>query len=240
MSASARETRSVIALAVVLVVVFGITKLMSPTVAAPRRPPSGPLGPLETITPEARAGTLRIGAGVDPADEAWIRAAIANARPEAQQLIAEVDGVVTVDTSLNRPGTPVQSHALGFMIMLPGGAQVSLDVTRLDGDRVIDRDAVVLHELGHVIDALLVSDAVMKQLDAGIPTVDTCAPAPVAPGKSCKAVEERFADTFAKWALGGRASLAGAGYGIPMPASIEDWGRPLGLLAAEVTIKAGG
>jgi hypothetical protein len=50
-------------------------------------------------------------------------------------------------------------------------------------------------------------------------------------------VEERFADTFAKWALGGRISLAGSGYGIPAPASIEDWGAPLGLLAAQLNTR---
>ena len=45
------------------------------------------------------------------------------------------------------------------------------------------------------------------------------------------------ADTFAKWALRGRISLAGSGYGIPAPASIEDWGRPLGLLAAQLNAR---
>jgi hypothetical protein len=35
-------------------------------------------------------------------------------------------------------------------------------------------------------------------------------------------------------------SLAGSGYGIPLPASIEDWGQPLGLLAAQLTIRARG
>ena len=44
-------------------------------------------------------------------------------------------------------------------------------------------------------------------------------------------MEERFADTFAKWALNGAVSEVGAGYGIATPASIEDWGAPLGRLA---------
>jgi hypothetical protein len=54
----------------------------------------------------------------------------------------------------------------------------------------------------------------------------------------CTAVEERFAETFAKWALSGRVSIAGDGYGIPTPASLEDWGAPLGLLAAKLTVNA--
>ena len=57
------------------------------------------------------------------------------------------------------------------------------------------------------------------------------------PTGACTAVEERFADTFAKWALRGRISLAGSGYGIPAPASIEDWGPPLGLLAAQLSAR---
>ena len=48
---------------------------------------------------------------------------------------------------------------------------------------------------------------------------------------------QRFADTFAKWALRGRISLAGSGYGIPAPASIEDSGAPLGLLAAQLNAR---
>jgi hypothetical protein len=44
------------------------------------------------------------------------------------------------------------------------------------------------------------------------------------------APEELFADTFAKWALSGAMSV-GSGYGVPMPASIEGWGQPLGALA---------
>jgi hypothetical protein len=115
---------------------------------------------------------------------------------------------------------------------------VSLDVTKLDGDRAIDRNVVVLHELGHVVDFLLLPDETIKQLDAGIPQVGTCDSWAAEPTGACTAIQERFADTFAKWALGGRYSLAGSGYGIPMPASIEDWGQPLGLLAARLDIEA--
>jgi hypothetical protein len=77
----------------------------------------------------------------------------------------------------------------------------------------------VLHELGHVVDYALVAPELGRQLDAAIP------PDPAV-------VEERFADTFAKWALRGSVSIAGAGYRIPTPSSLEDWGAPLGALAA--------
>ena len=108
-------------------------------------------------------------------------------------------------------------------------ATVALDVRRLDGDRAIDRPMVVLHELGHVIDLLLVDDDLMRQLDAGIPPAGPCQAA-VDYG-ACTAIEERFADTFAKWALNGAVSEVGAGYGIAMPASIENWGAPLAQIA---------
>jgi hypothetical protein len=94
----------------------------------------------------------------------------------------------------------------------------------------------VLHELGHVVDELLISDQLMKRLDAGIPAVGTCSEWSAEPNGACARVTERFADTFAKWALGGRVSLAGSGYGIPAPASLEDWGRPLSRLATQLTL----
>ena len=169
-----------------------------------------------------------------PGDKAWILAAIASARPEAQTLIGEIDGLVEIRTDL------AGGDAIGLAEMSAGQAVVSFDVEALDGERAIDRGVVVLHELGHVVDYLLVSEALLTQLDASIPTVGTCESSSAEPTGACTAVEERFADTFAKWALGGRVSLAGSGYGIQTPASIEDWGQPLGLLAAEATIKARG
>ncbi len=52
----------------------------------------------------------------------------------------------------------------------------------------------------------------------------------------CTAPEERFADTFAKWALRGAVSLAGAGYSVASPASLEDWGAPLARLAIDIDV----
>ena len=51
-----------------------------------------------------------------PGDRAWIRAAIARARPEAARLIAEVDGLVRVGT-FAATGTTLgvtRSHERGF------------------------------------------------------------------------------------------------------------------------------
>jgi hypothetical protein len=172
------------------------------------------------VTESARAGGLRYAPGVRRGDRAWIEAALARARPEAARLIAEVDGLITVGTFTDA-GTTLgitRSHARGFT--------VDVNVTHLDGRLAGDRATVVLHELGHVIDFALVPADVGRTLDVAIPRGGPCGLA-----IDCDRPEERFADTFAKWALHGAVSAAGAGYGIPAPASIEDWGAPLSRIA---------
>jgi hypothetical protein len=183
------------------------------------------------VSAEARAATLTFAPSVKPADRAWIMAAIQSARPEAQRLIAEIDGLVQIRTDLP-PG-----EAIGLATMSEEGAVVNFDVASLNGHRALDRNVVVLHELGHVIDFQLVSDELVASLDQKIPRVGTCDASAALPTGACTVTEERFADTFAKWALRGRISLAGSGYGIPAPASIEDWGAPLGLLAARLSAR---
>jgi hypothetical protein len=178
----------------------------------------------------ARERTLRFAPEMRDADRAWVRAAIASARPEARRLIDEVDGAVEV--------SPQQRglDAIGMAHLSEDRALITLDTAALNADRALDRNVVVLHELGHVIDYMLVPDALVERLDAGIPR-DPCRSTVDHIG-ACTAVEERFADTFAKWALGGAVSMAGSGYGIPTPASIEDWGAPLGELAARLTVES--
>jgi hypothetical protein len=168
------------------------------------------------VSGDARAATLTFAPGVAPGDRAWILQAVARARPEAARLVAEVDGLVVVGT-FAAPGSTLgitRGHERGFT--------VDLNVAYLDGERVADRATVVLHELGHVVDFALVPAALNAQLDARVPRGGPCGEA-----IDCDRIEERFADTFAKWALNGAVSEVGAGYGIPTPASIEDWGAPL-------------
>jgi hypothetical protein len=189
-----------------------------------------------SISSEVRAATMTFDPGAAPGDRAWILNAIATARPEAQRLIAEVDGMVEVRTDLNAPGAsygPGTEMAIGMTAMKGNQALITLDVRELDGERAIDRNMVVLHEFGHVIDYALADDALVNQLDAGIPPAGTCNGTSDGIG-ACTAIPERFADTFAKWALRGRFSLAGSGYGIPTPPSLEDWGMPLSRLAAQL------
>jgi hypothetical protein len=209
-------TLRIIGLVIVAAIVLAI--------AQSRAPADGVLttsdGDTVEITDEARAAGLRYAASVTPAQREWIAAAIARARPEAARLIAEVDGLVTIGTFSE------QAETLGITRSHERGFTVDFNVARLDGDRALDRATVVLHELGHVVDFALVKKELNEQLDAQIPRGGPCGHA-----VDCDRIEERFADTFAKWALHGAVSEVGAGYGIPMPASIEGWGAPLARLA---------
>jgi hypothetical protein len=177
------------------------------------------------VKPADRAAGLTFD-GVAPADRAWIEAAIAQARPEAATLIDEVDGLVTITTT-SEPNAPWVG------VTGPTGDRytVGLNLAYLDGERAADRDVTVLHELGHVVDFMLLDDAERDRMAAEVPVTGACFTADTG---DCAAPAERFADTFAKWALRGAVSTVGAGYGVPMPASIEDWGAPLGVLAARL------
>jgi hypothetical protein len=181
----------------------------------------------QEVSADVRSQGLRFAPGVSERDRAWILAAIAAARPEARTLIDEVDGTVEVRTHTD------QGDTIGWAQSNAEGSVISVDTAALNGDRALDRNVVVLHELGHVIDYVLVPDELVAQLDASVPRDADCPP-----DDACAYREERFADTFAKWALRGAVSLAGSGYGIPTPASIEDWGAPLGRLAVEVRVSA--
>jgi hypothetical protein len=165
--------------------------------------------------------------GVAPGDRAWIAASVAEARPEAATLIRHAIGRVTFRTTY-------QPHALWAGLTLARGDDytVELNLSFLDSRRGVEmRDDVVLHELGHVVDFAEVPDETVDRLAAEVPVTGTC----LTPDTGdCTAPQERFADTFAKWALRGAVSVAGAGYSIPMPASLEDWGAPLGTLAAQI------
>jgi hypothetical protein len=179
------------------------------------------------ITPEMRAGGLRFGPEVTAADRAWVLEAIAHARPEAQRLVQEVDGLVTIHTAGSGP-------MMGLTESQPDGFRVWLNVARLNGSRRLDRDVTVLHELGHVIDFALIPDALDRTLDAAIPRGGHCDQQNGVVYGDCAPAEERVADTFAKWALGGAVSAVGSGYAISNPPSLDDWGLPLVTLAASL------
>jgi hypothetical protein len=211
---------------ILAIVAFGaiLIATVTPVVEEQRAKADGRLttsdGDTVDITDEARAAGIRFAPAVAEADRQWIMGAIARARPEAARLIAEVDGLIVVGT-FQQGGT-----TLGITRGNERGFTVDLNTAYLNGERLLDRATVVLHELGHVVDFALVKKDLNAQLDAQIPRGGPCGQA-----VDCDRIEERFADTFAKWALQGAVSELGAGYGIPMPRSIEDWGAPLAQLA---------
>ena len=182
------------------------------------------------ITPAERDATARYSPAVPVPDRAWIEAAIASARPEAQRLIAEVDGLVDYQVHRGDPVGVTRSR------ISPGGASfaISFDVASLDGERRQDRAVTVLHEYGHAIDLALVPQKTNDALEAGIPRSGPCGNYGGTLTGSCAEPAERFADTFAKWALRGSVSAAGAGYGVASPPSLEDWGAPLAALSIQL------
>jgi hypothetical protein len=179
----------------------------------------------------APSGGLTFSDTFPEADQAWVLAAIAKTRPEARVLIEAIGGRTTIEPFFEPYG-----YWLGWAGPRTGPLyDVRLNLGKLDGERTIDRTAVTVHELGHVVDYALVPDDLRDRLAAQVPRSGTC-PTPFL--ADCASPEERFADTFAKWALRGEVSITGAGYSLPAPASLEDWGAPLARLAVELQVAA--
>jgi hypothetical protein len=85
-------------------------------------------------------------------------------------------------------------------------------------------------ELGHVIDHALLTDDVTAALDAGIPAGLGCEEGKLG---GCANREERFAESFAKWALDDIGVNLEIGYKVPPPSPpLAVWGAPLARLAA--------
>jgi hypothetical protein len=170
-----------------------------------------------------RAG-LSFAAGTADGDRQAVLAAVASARPEAARLIGLVDGLVDVSVG------PVGPGAVGLMHSEPGGRfAVQLDlgaVSRSYGQRGVT--ALVLHELGHVVDRALVPAAMAAALDAGIPRGWGCDDGVTG---TCAPTAERFAESFWKWATGDIGIGMWLGYKVPPPGpSLDAWGAPLAAL----------
>ena len=181
-------------------------------------------GALPKIKADARSATFTYGPSVSPGDRAAIEAAITSARPEAQRLIGIVDGLTTLDVS------PPQGGAAGTATDLGDRYAIMLDLASVSamGPRAVSR--LVLHELAHVVDWTLVSDELLAELDAQVPEGWVCEEGRVG---SCAAREERFAETFAKWATGDIGVDIYLGYKVPPPnVPLDAWGTPLSGLGA--------
>ena len=123
--------------------------------------------------------------------------------------------------------------ALGTTTDRGGRYDVVLDVAQVQaqlGERGVDR--LVLHELGHVIDGAVVGAALDQALDAQMPPGYACPPGERT--SACAPREERFAETFAKWATGDIGFNLNIGYAVAPPVvPLDRWGEPLAALGVE-------
>jgi hypothetical protein len=196
----------------------------APAVATPAPAPTVASRPTAVPSP-APTSTKPEWVGVMPGDRRWIEAAIARARPEAAALIRRVIGRVTFRTAL-RPGV----NWAGQTSVRGDRYQVVLNQWDVDSPPGRPTRAfVVLHELGHVVDFAEVPDDTFNRLVEEVPEHGPCTRTNRG---GCANQLERFADTFAKWALRDPGP-PGVGYQLPAPASLDDWGAPLARLAQE-------
>jgi hypothetical protein len=193
-------------------------------IAKSQRTSHAPSGP-PPITAAQRADGLHFDPTVAEADRQAVLAAIASARPEARALVDDVDGLVDMSVG------PTGAQSVGMTQQIgPARYHVTLDlgtVSRRYGQRGIAR--LALHELGHVVDFALVPDSLMEVLDSGIPEGLGCEQGVLG---GCANREERFAETFAKWALDDIGVSLNIGYKVPPPRlPLAAWGAPLARLA---------
>ncbi|MGZ6696741.1 MAG: hypothetical protein ACXVFL_14015 [Solirubrobacteraceae bacterium] len=178
------------------------------------------------LTRQMIEGTFTFASGTDPAARQAILAAVASARPEARRLIDLVDGLVTIHV-----GDTGRTGAAGVtMLSDDPGYSMTLDLQTVFehlGQRGIDR--LVLHELGHVVDHAIVPAALDRRLAAGIPVGYGCEQGV---SGACATRDERFAESFAKWAMNDIGVDLDIGYKVmPPEPTLDAWGTPLARLS---------
>ncbi|HEU4976625.1 MAG TPA: hypothetical protein VFT50_16145 [Baekduia sp.] len=207
-------------------VVVGALALVGAILLARRpgsdRPAQAAAGQPAAISAGDRAAGIRFAADVGAYDRQAVLRAVADARPEARRLIDAVDGLVDLSVEQTQAGVAGTTQLVGarYDVRLNLGL-----ASRAGGQRAIDR--LVLHELGHVVDFALVPDATFDALVAQVPAGYGCDDGVTG---GCTTPEERFADTFAKWATNDIGVDVALGYKIPPPADLEGWGAPLSRL----------
>jgi hypothetical protein len=175
------------------------------------------------LTAAVRDASFAYAPSVAASDRGAIEAAAAHARPEAQRLVAAVDGLVDLSVEVTEAGSAGTTQRIGerYDVRLNLAAGI-----RAGGQRGIDR--LVLHELGHVVDDALVPRSTFEALVAQVPTGYGCEDGVTG---GCAPPAERFAETFAKWATNDIGVDIYLGYKVPPPGDLQGWGAPLAALA---------
>ena len=172
------------------------------------------------LTRAQRDATFRFDPAIPEQDRQTFLAAIGAARPEARRLLDVVDGLV--DVLVGTTAVP----AAGSTEELPDRYEVIVDFAQIWqalGQRGVNR--LVLHEMAHVIDMAVLPDDVTAGLVAGVPAGWGCEQGV---SGSCAVPEERFAESFAKWAVGDIGVDLNIGYRVPPPSRpLDAWGGPL-------------
>lgn len=223
--ASMSDSRSLIApLAVVCLVALALALFMRgspPPQTGSRGGEEGARYRLTAGGPQALppAAALRFTPTIAAGDQEIVRRALAESRPEARRLVELVAGLVTISISDFGGSIAGQTRPTdaGYDVVLDLGG-----VYRGAGMRGVRR--LVLHELAHVVDLALVGSGLEQQLDAATPPGFGCEDGNTG---GCAAREERFAESFAKWATGDIGNDLYLGYSVPPPRSLSGWGAPL-------------
>ena len=207
---------------VILAVAFGTHAVLGRGHETPRV--------VEFAPPRAEAGTsgsFRFDPGVNAVNRQAFAAVLGRVRPEARALYDRVAPLTTiVDGETGNP------NALAVTVPASSGYEIRFrfgDVFAKLGQRGFDR--VVEHELAHVVDFAVLDDPLRASLDAGIPPGLPCRSGTRT--GSCAPREERFAESFAKWASGDIGVNLYAGYAVPPPGDLDAWGAPLAALARD-------
>lgn len=225
MAALSTPVRSAIYAAVCLGLMLVAKQLAPP--ARPTGVTQARLSEVRGLSTAQRAGTFTFVAGASAQEQRFFLTAVASARPEARRLVELVDGLVTVLFE-----APPGGQAIGITRFDGTNYDVSIDLRAVIARYgVREASAIVLHELGHVVDIALVSDELLARLDRDIPIGESCTRAGPTVG-ACAPIEERFADSFSKWAMDDLGVNLASGYRILAPVPLERWGRPLTRLNA--------
>lgn len=169
--------------------------------------------------------SFRFASGMTARDRRAFRRAVASASPAARRLIAQLDDFTTVSHAARLEG-----GAAGRAGQRPeGGWSVQINTGVLRGDFTAFK-VTVLHELGHLVEFAGIDERDAAALDRTIPRRGRCKYDPEHPvvyqTGPCAARSERFADTFAKWALNMRA-FKDVGYSVATPKSFRPFARTL-------------